>query len=142
MQALFSENTRFAPRHAITPYNRDMQRGRKPKHEAPPFGQRLAHYRTLRGLTQYQFADLLGISRNLVVHYERACENPTTDFVVRAAQALDVSADELLGLQPQHQAKRGPPPKVRKLAERISKLPKSKQTVVLEMLEGYLDRAS
>ncbi len=142
MQVLFSENGRCRPSCQTDPYNRDMQRGRKPKHEAPPFGQRLAHYRTLKGLTQYEFADLLGISRNLVVHYERACENPTADFVIRAAKTLDVSVDELLGVQPQRSTKRGPSPKAQKLAERISKLPKSKQAVVIEMLEGYLDRAS
>jgi transcriptional regulator with XRE-family HTH domain len=142
MQVLFPENPQPGHHCENDPYNRDMQRGRKPKQEAPLFGQRLAHYRTMKGLTQYEFADLLGISRNLVVHYERACENPTADFVIRAAQTLNVSIDELLGLQPQRQTKRGPSPKVQKLAERISKLPKSKQAVVIEMLEGYLDRAS
>ena len=125
---------------AFSPYNDRMQRGRKPTKEAPPFGKNLARLRKERGLTQYEFADLLGISRNLVLHYERNCANPTMDFVVKAAKVLDTSTDELIGLS-RSAAKRGPSPKVSRLAERISALPKGKQTVVLDMIESYVDRA-
>ena len=122
-------------------YNGDMQRGRKPTKEAPPFGKSLARLRKERGLTQYEFADLLGISRNLVLHYERNCANPTMDFVVKAAKVLDVSADELLGLSPPA-ARRGPPPRTVKIAEQISSLPKKKQSMVIDMLEGITGKAS
>ena len=124
------------------PYNADMQRGRKPKKEAPAFGKNLAQCRKNKGLTQYEFADELGISRNLVVHYERSCENPTMDFVVKAANALNVSADELLGLKKVSTKKKGPSPRVEKLTNRLSELPKNKQSFVLEMIEGYINQAS
>jgi len=122
-------------------YNALMQRGRKPTKEAPLFGKQLAHFRKKRGLTQYEFAELLGITRNLVLHYERSCSNPNMEFVLKAAKVLDVSVDELFGLKPE-KARRGPPPKVKQLAERISSLPKNKQAVVLEMIESYVERAS
>ena len=137
MQAFSAE--KFPVR--FQPYNGDMQRGRKPTKDAPPFGRSLAHFRKERKLTQYEFADLLGISRNLVLHYERNCANPTMDFVIKAAKILDVSADELLGLSPPA-ARRGPSPKATRLAERISALPKSKQSMVIDMLEGVIDKAS
>lgn len=124
------------------PYNPDMQRGRKPTKEAPPFGQRLSNLRKKRGLTQYEFAQELEISRNLVVHYERACENPTADFVIKAAKILDSSADELLGLSEQAKKKPGPPPRVARVAERIAKLPKAKQAVILDMVEGAIGQTS
>lgn len=108
---------------AFSRYNVRMQRGRKPIKEAPPFGKYLARLRKERGLTQYEFADLLGISRNLVLHYERNCANPTMEFIVKAA-------------------KRGPSPKALQIAERISTLPKAKQSIVVSMLEGAIEQVS
>lgn len=122
-------------------YNQWMQPGRKPKEDAPLFGQKLAYFRQKRGLTQYELADLLQISRALVGHYERNCHSPSFDFVRKVAKTLDVSADELFDLVPEKQ-KTGPTPKMVKLAEQISTLPKSKQTVVLEILDSYLNKAS
>ena len=125
----------------FSPYNGRMQRGRKPTKEAPPFGKNLARLRKERGLTQYEFADLLGISRNLVLHYERNCANPTMDFVVKAAKVMDTSTDELMGLS-RSTIKRGPSPKALKIAERISTLPKAKQSIVVGMLEGAIEQVS
>ena len=138
MQANFSQMSFLKER----PYTPDMQRGRKPKKEAPAFGKNLAQCRQNKGLTQYEFAEELGISRNLVVHYERACENPTMDFVIKAAKTLGVSADELLGLKSVSSKKSGPPPRVEKLTKRLTDLPKAKQSVVIEMLESYIEKAS
>jgi transcriptional regulator with XRE-family HTH domain len=137
MQA-FSCKNRSRP---FSPYNGRMQRGRKPTKEAPAFGKNLARLRKERGLTQYEFADLLGISRNLVLHYERNCANPTMDFIVKAAKVLDASTDEIIGLS-RTTAKRGPSPKALKIAERISTLPKAKQSIVVGMLEGAIEQVS
>ncbi|NBB78159.1 MAG: helix-turn-helix domain-containing protein [Verrucomicrobia bacterium] len=126
---------------AFSRYNVRMQRGRKPIKEAPPFGKYLARLRKERGLTQYEFADLLGISRNLVLHYERNCANPTMEFIVKAAKVLDTSTDELIGLS-RSAAKRGPSPKALQIAERISTLPKAKQSIVVSMLEGAIEQVS
>lgn len=137
MQAISSEKFFALNRR----YNALMERGRKPTKEAPLFGKQLAYFRKKRGLTQYEFAELLGITRNLVLHYERSCSNPNMEFVLKAAKVLDVSVDELFGLKPE-KARRGPAPKVKQLAERISSLPKNKQAVVIEMIESYVDRSA
>jgi len=92
-------------------------------------------------MTQHELAEALGISRDLIGHYERRSQNPNLDFVIKVARLFDVSVDELLGFKPVA-IRSGPPPKVKQLAERISKLPKNKQSVVLEMIESYVDRAS
>lgn len=138
MQVISSNNHLFLN----CPYNAAMQRGRKPKKEAPLFGKQLAHFRKKRGLTQYEFADELGISRNLVLHYERSCKNPTMDFIIKASQTLNVSVDELLGLKKEKKEKPGPTPRLARLTKRISTLTKTKQSFVLEMLESYLEKAS
>ena len=120
-------------------YTNFMQRGRKPKKEAPLFGQRLASLRNKRGMTQYELAEQLGVSRHMIVHYERTCENPTMDFVVRVAQILDASTDELFGIKPIKE-RRGPSPRVKQLTEKLTMLPKLKQNVILDMLESYFSK--
>ena len=122
-------------------YNGRMASGRTTTKAAPFFGQRLSYFRKKRGLTQKEFAEALGISRNMVLHYERSCPNPTMDFVLKAAETLDVSLDELFELKPEKN-KTGPSPKALKVAERISQMPRNKQSVVLSMLEGAIQQAS
>jgi len=131
MQA-FSQITLFP---LDRPYNAQMQPGPKPTKEQPFFGQRLAHFRKKSDMTQQQLADELEITRELVGHYERRCENPSIDFLIKLAKTLGISVDELLGLEPEKN-KRGPSPKAMKIAEKISALPKSKQSVVINMIEG------
>lgn len=92
-------------------------------------------------MTQQEFADALGISRSLVHHYERSCPNPTTDFVLKATKTLDVSLDEFFELKPEKE-KSGPSPKALKIAERISTLPRAKQSIVVGMLEGAIEQVS
>ena len=138
MQVISQDNVIFLDRA----YTNCMQRGRKPAKEAPFFGKQLAAYRKQKGLTQYEFANELGISRNLVLHYERSCPNPNMEFVIKAAKTLDISTDELLGIKAAKKEKPGPPPRIKKLTEKITQLPKTKQGFVLDMIEGYIDKAS
>jgi transcriptional regulator with XRE-family HTH domain len=118
-------------------YNADMA-GRPPITPAPLFGQRLATLRKARGMTQPQFAELVGVSLPMLIYYERRAKNPSADFIKSAAKALAVSVDELLGFEPVRQHKPGPPPKFQKLIEQVSDLPRNKQKFVVELLESYL----
>ncbi len=57
------------------------------------------------------------------------------------AKALAVPIETLLGEKTQP-AKRGPTPKMQQQVERLSRLPKAQQRVVMQMLEGVLAQAS
>ena len=133
---VFSAKKPFLANH---PYNADMQPGPKPVREQPFFGQQLAHFRQQRGLTQQELAQELGITRELVGHYERRCENPSIEFLINFSKTMGVSVDELLGLKPERETP-GPSPKALKMAEKISQMPRSKQAVVLGMLEGAINQ--
>ena len=61
-------------------------------------GQRLARFRKLRGFTQRQLADQIGIVQNLVSDYENGKLRLYDEMVARFAAALKVSADDILGL--------------------------------------------
>lgn len=65
-----------------------------------PFGERLTAVRRARGLTQTQLAEKIGSSQRAISAYETVAEFPPTAVLVDLAKALDVSADELLGLKP------------------------------------------
>jgi transcriptional regulator with XRE-family HTH domain len=78
---------------------------RVPKKALPPLtnstetiGQRIARYRKLRGLTQQELAQLIGIEQNLVSDYERGVIRLYDEMVGRFAIALKTTADSLLGL--------------------------------------------
>jgi transcriptional regulator with XRE-family HTH domain len=62
-------------------------------------GQRLARLRNERGFTQVELAEKLGVAQPIVSDYERGRLRPHPDMLTRLAAALQISADELLGLE-------------------------------------------
>ena len=65
--------------------------------EYTTFGKRLRHIRKERGMTQDDFAKLLGTSKQILSRYEREDRSPRIEVVRKYAEALKVSADYLLG---------------------------------------------
>jgi DNA modification methylase len=60
------------------------------------FGDRLIELRKAAGFTQQKLAEELGITRRMIAYYEGETQHPPTTILPRMAQALGVSADELL----------------------------------------------
>jgi len=116
--------------------------GRPPTRQAPRFGQRLAVLRKQQGLSQEALAQLLGTTRDNIAYYERKAENPSLDFIERCAQALRVSPEELITENGKvRSGKPGPPARWEQLSRRLATLPRGKQRVVIDMLEGLLEKA-
>lgn len=116
--------------------------GRPPTKQAPPFGQRLSATRRAKGFSQRQLAERLSTTREVIDYYERRATNPTLDFIERAAQALDVSPADLLGIAPPRaRAKPGPAPRLMERFERIQRLPRKKQEMILTVLDTFLEGA-
>ena len=61
------------------------------------FARTLALLRHERGISQRQAAETLGISQALLSHYENGVGEPGLNFVVKACDFYNVSADFLLG---------------------------------------------
>src|ERR1700679_2322643 len=59
-------------------------------------GQRLARLRRERGLTQQQVAERTGLIQRLVSNYEKDKLRLNADMIVRFAELLNVTTDELL----------------------------------------------
>lgn len=121
------------------PYDWGMSRGPKPSKPAPFFGQRLAAFRTAKGLSQAQLGEELGMSRDLIAYYERAAQNPSLEQVKRIADFFGVTVGEMLKDNPTRvAAKPGPISRLEELAAKAAKLPRADQRAAIKMLEGLL----
>jgi transcriptional regulator with XRE-family HTH domain len=105
------------------------------------FGKRLAAMRKACGMTQAQVAEILGYSQAQVASFETGRRRIPLSALPPLAKALGVSFDDLLS-DTDAPAKRGPTSKIQSQLERLSKLPRGKQKIVSEMLDGLLKQAS
>jgi transcriptional regulator with XRE-family HTH domain len=105
-------------------------------------GRRLAQLRQDAGLTQQAVAAHLGIAQQTLAHYEVGRLRLPVALVPKLADLFDVPTDVLLGVASAHTSKssgkRGPTPKLQRQLERVSRLPKAQQQVILAMLDGVL----
>jgi transcriptional regulator with XRE-family HTH domain len=122
-------------------YDLGIMAGRPPSKTAPAFGQRLATTRKLRGLTQEQLAQTIGVSQKMIEYYERRAVNIKSETVRKLASALQISVDELMGTKPP-KAKPGPKSKLLQQFERVGRLPKSDQELVSRLLNRFLEKAA
>jgi transcriptional regulator with XRE-family HTH domain len=101
--------------------------------------ERLARLRKERGWTQVELAERLGITQALLSDYERGRLRLNADVVVRFANALEVTTDELL--QPkesQRPLRRKPSLRLQRRMEKIEKLPPHQQNYLLKTIDGFL----
>lgn len=103
-------------------------------------GERIAHARKERGMTQAQLADQLGIAQQTLGHYEVARARIAADLLPKLAEALDVSLDELLKGEPTVRipGKRGPASRLEQQLDAITRLPKAKQKMVSELIDSVI----
>jgi transcriptional regulator with XRE-family HTH domain len=126
----------------LGPYIADMA-GRPTSKTAPLFGQRLAALRHARGWTQAELAQRLATTSKMVTYYEREAENPTRKTIEKIADVFGVDPVEFLGEAntSKNAHKPGPASRLQQLTQRLGTLPRNKQKVVVEMLEGFLQKA-
>ena len=104
-------------------------------------GTRITHLRKRNNITLIQLAEILGVAQSTINAYELGQRRVPVSALPLLARTLGRGVEELLG-QPISASKRGPVPKLQQQIERLSLLPKAKQKVVIEMLEGVLSQAS
>ncbi len=117
-----------------------MPRKVTPSH---PFGKRLVMLRLERGLTQVDLAKLIDSSQRSISSYETVAELPPAAVLVKLAKVLQVSTDELLGLQPPKVAtKPYEDPETRRLwkkFQQVRDLPIKDQRAVIRLVNSLVD---
>ena len=103
-------------------------------------GNRLARLRKERSLSQQELATILKVSQSNVSDYERGHLRLHADVIVTLARVLNVSTDELLGVEssPRRSIVRD-----RRLLQRlalIERLSKRDKDALLRTITAFLDR--
>ena len=104
-------------------------------------GRRLARIRKQKGLTQKTLAEKMGLIQALVSAYELGKIRLNAEMVIRFAKALEVSADEILGLKNNGGGKENPSLRLIRRINRIESLPPARQKTVLKAIDFMLEAA-
>lgn len=108
--------------------------------EIKAFQKRLKELRETQGFTQAAFARELDISRRMMCYYEKESATlPTTQMLVKMANALDCPIDVLLGNKEQVDG-RTAEAKIMKTLKKVIKLPKDDRDILLQMADALLTK--
>jgi transcriptional regulator with XRE-family HTH domain len=101
--------------------------------------QRLVRLRKERGLTQAQMAERLGVSQPVVSDYERGGLRLHGELILKVAEILEVSADQLLGIETKAPPKkRGPQSQLERQLAAIASLPRKEQQQLLAVVDAFI----
>jgi transcriptional regulator with XRE-family HTH domain len=133
MQAIFLT-------HPGASYTEAMQTGRPSKRQRPFFGERLHALRERAGLSQRQLAEKVGLSQRSLSYWERSPVALRPDQLLKLAEALNISVEELLGETNGNSKKRaaGPTGKLEQVFQAASRLPRRQQQKIAEFVEAFV----
>ena len=104
-------------------------------------GKRIAQQRKEIGLTQVQLAELLSISQQHMAAFEAGRRKVSAAAIPVLAKLFGMTTDQLMGIDKQP-AKRGPASRLQQKIEQVSRMPKAKQQLAIDMLEAIIQQQS
>lgn len=129
------------PQPEIRPYDLGMAE-RAPK-TRPAQGERLADLRRAAGLTQVEFAKLVGETQQDITFWEHSEKPPRSDALPKLAKVLGGSVEQLLGISPLADRRSGLVGKTQRAFEQVARLPRAQQDKIVEALvDQYRRKAS
>ena len=108
------------------------------RQEEETIGQRLARLRRERGLTQVELAARIGVVQPALSDYERGALRLHGQLIVKLANALAVSSEELLGLSKPAQNGAIKNRRLLRRFQEIEKLPKRDQQALFRTIDAFL----
>ena len=115
-------------------YHADMKIGRPAKSQRSTFGVRLQFLREQANLNQREVAAALGISQPSYAKWERRDIGLTRDRLQKLAEILGVEVEDFFSSDDQPK-RNGPVGRARKTFETISRLPRSRQKQILDVVD-------
>jgi transcriptional regulator with XRE-family HTH domain len=110
---------------------------KKRKHNLK-MGDKISEARRQIGMTQIEFAEILGVSQQLVTCWEKDSNYPTSEKLPEISKVLGLAVDELLGIKESRHSKKGPQSQVEKSFAKVAKLPKRQQSKILAVVDTML----
>lgn len=90
------------------------------------FAKNIRKYRKQKNYTQVELAKKLNYGYTAIANYESDRNEPSFDSLIKLAEVLDVTADELLGVKLKTEEK--------KLLLAFKKLDREKKKIILDMI--------
>ena len=131
MQVITYKNNHMA-------YTDDMPPGRPASKPRPILGTQISLARKEKGLTQQELADKLNVTQRVITYWEREPVALKPEQLSTLADALDVSTDFLLGREKTKGRGNGPKGKAKHIFEAVSKLPRTQQEKIFDLLEPFI----
>ena len=103
-------------------------------------GTRIAERRKAQDLTQAQLGELVGVTQQQIASFEIGRRRIPVSNLPLLAKALDVSIEALIGGSTKTASKRGPAPKLQQQLEQLSRLPKTQQRLVSQLIDTVLQQ--
>jgi transcriptional regulator with XRE-family HTH domain len=102
------------------------------------FSERLKHLRQARGLSQTRLAELLDTLPRSYNRWERGGTVPQAEMLVKIADALQVSVDELLGRRDAITEPKIRNPDLHQLVQEVDELPDEEQRALIVVMDGLV----
>ena len=105
------------------------------------FGENLRNIREKSGYTQAKLADISGISKRMIGHYETQVKRPSVDKLKKLADALKISIDDIIGNSVTKNKNSGDTSyRIMKRVRIIEKLPKREQDMIFSMINTFAEK--
>jgi transcriptional regulator with XRE-family HTH domain len=113
----------------------------RPSFDMAAFAERLRTVRGQRKLTQGRTAELAGVSLRMYCRWEAGEAMPYADTLIKIADALQVSADELLGREDLRPESRIHNHELHRLYQHVDQLGDEDQQALIILLDSLVKRA-
>jgi transcriptional regulator with XRE-family HTH domain len=131
------------PSLQTAPYHALMHPGGRPaKSEGPAIGQRIAAARRRADISQRELAERLGVTQQTIATLERRTSMPRSSTLVKIAEILDVSPNELLGVEGSGGDKALARGRIHQTFKAVAKLSRRQQQKILEVVDALLAQQS
>lgn len=122
------------------PYYKGMKTGRPSTEPRTIFGERLLAAREALGLSQSQVAEKMNVSQKAYAVWERYPVALRPDQIEKLAGILNVQVESLFNGNGHDKRGMGPTGKVRRIFEKVNRLPRHQQNKVVEFVEAFVNQ--
>lgn len=108
-----------------------------------PLNEKIIAARKNRGWTQFELANLVGVSRDMIGKYERADVTPPLEVAISLAEVLDCSLDYLVGLTEENPEKSQDsiPGRLKPMLAKFEQLSPADRTLIVSVMDAFIAKA-
>lgn len=101
-------------------------------------GKKISSIRKEIQMTQAELAEKTGVQQQVIASYEIGRRRVPLSYLIQLSRALHVSPTVFLE-EPEEEKKPGPSSRLKREFDRLQKLPKSKQVLVMDLIQNLAE---